>query len=64
MNDLYRASEIFITSTAGGIMPVATLDGAPVGAGRPGPVTLRIRDRYWQLHEDPVLSEQVAYPHA
>ena len=33
---LYRAQELFLTSTAGGVMPVATLDGRPVGEGRPG----------------------------
>ena len=36
---LYEAEEIFLTSTAGGVMPVATLDGKPVGAGSPGRIT-------------------------
>lgn len=47
---LADASEIFITSTAGGIMPVTTLDGQPVGEGVPGPLTLRLRERYWEAH--------------
>jgi len=50
---LYRATEIFLTSTAGGIMPVRTLDRTPVGDGRPGDVTMSIRQRYWELHTDP-----------
>jgi branched-chain amino acid aminotransferase len=62
VNDLYRATELFLTSTAGGVMPVATLDGQPVGDGRPGPVTMRIRDRYWELHRDPRYSQDVDYP--
>ena len=52
VGDLYRASEIFLTSTAGGVMPVRTLDGNAVGEGEPGEMTTRIRDRYWALHSD------------
>lgn len=50
---LYRADEIFLTSTAGGIMPVTTLDGQPVGSGKPGRVTRRISELYWAWHDDP-----------
>ncbi len=59
---LYEADEIFLTSTAGGVMPVATLDGRPVGQRLPGPVTRAIRDRYWELHDDPRYTEEVSYP--
>jgi branched-chain amino acid aminotransferase len=59
--DLYRADELFLTSTAGGVMPVATLDGESVGDGRPGPVSTRIRERYWELHRDPRYTETVEY---
>jgi branched-subunit amino acid aminotransferase/4-amino-4-deoxychorismate lyase len=58
---LYAADEIFITSTAGGVMPVATLDGERVGAGAPGPVTRRIRERYWEMHADPEYTLEVDY---
>jgi branched-chain amino acid aminotransferase len=58
---LYRAEEIFLTSTAGGVMPVATLDGRPVGEGRPGPMTTAIRHRYWEMHRDPRYALQVTY---
>ncbi len=58
---LYRAEELFLTSTAGGVMPVSALDGAAVGNGRPGPVTMRIRDRYWELHRDPRYTLAVDY---
>jgi branched-subunit amino acid aminotransferase/4-amino-4-deoxychorismate lyase len=59
---LYDADEIFLSSTAGGIFPVATLDGEPVGAERPGPITKAVKDRYWDLHTDPALSDEVDYP--
>lgn len=47
-----RATEVIVTSTAGGIMPVTEVNGRPVGSGRPGPRTRRLRDRYWARHED------------
>jgi branched-subunit amino acid aminotransferase/4-amino-4-deoxychorismate lyase len=58
---LYRAEEIFLTSTAGGVMPVATLDGQPVGDGRPGPRTTAVRDRYWEMHRDPQYAVEISY---
>jgi branched-chain amino acid aminotransferase len=59
--DLSRAYEVFITSTAGGIMPVTIIDGEPVGAGSPGALTVRLRDRYWASHQDPQHSTPVRY---
>ena len=53
---LRRADEVFLSSTAGGIMPVTTVDGEVIGNGKPGPVTLRLRDAYWKSHDDPRFS--------
>lgn len=47
------ADEAFITSTAGGIMPITKSDHAPIGDGRPGPITRRLNERYWEKHKDP-----------
>ena len=58
---VHRASELFLTSTAGGVMPVTTLDGKLVGDGRPGPVTVDLRHRYWDLHRDPRYAIPVDY---
>ncbi len=41
-----RAEEAFLTSTSSFIVPVVRFDGEKVGAGRPGPVTRRLRDLY------------------
>lgn len=49
--ELSGVDELFITSTAGGVMPVTRLNGAPVGSGAPGPVTRRLNELYWDLHE-------------
>lgn len=59
--ELRRADEVFLTSTAGGVMPVAAVDGEPVGSGHPGPGTLDLRDRYWASHADPAWSTAVRY---
>lgn len=53
------ADELFGTSTAGGILPMTTVDGSPVGNGRPGPLTMSLRERYWALHEDPAYVRRV-----
>ncbi len=42
-------------------MPVTVVDGKPVGTGVPGPLTLRLRDRYWASHQDPRYSTPVRY---
>jgi branched-chain amino acid aminotransferase len=47
---LRDADEIFLTSTAGGVMPVVRLDGEPVGDGTPGPLTSQLRALYWDAH--------------
>jgi D-alanine transaminase len=40
------ADEAFLTSATGGVLPVVTIDGRPVGTGKPGPVTLRLQALY------------------
>ena len=59
--EVREADEVFFTSTAGGIMPVTKVDGTRVGGGVPGPITLRLRDAYWELHEDPRFVTPVEY---
>jgi branched-chain amino acid aminotransferase len=51
-DQLRGAEEVFITSTAGGILPVTRIDHEPVGDGEPGPVTIRLRNLYWQRHDE------------
>jgi branched-chain amino acid aminotransferase len=48
--DLYTADEAFLCSTAGGIYPIAEVDGRRVGTGTLGDLTARLRDRYWERH--------------
>lgn len=58
---VYLADEIFMSTTAGGIMPITSLDGRPVNGGQIGPVTKAIWDGYWAIHYDPQFSFQVQY---
>ncbi|MCH9672421.1 MAG: aminotransferase class IV, partial [Gammaproteobacteria bacterium] len=58
---LRAADEVFITSTAGGIMPVKSIDGRAVGEGTPGPTTARLRDLYWSLHDDDAYMTPIRY---
>jgi len=57
---LARADEVFLSSTGGGVLPIAKVDGRPLGAF-PGPVTRRLHDAYWALHDDPRHRDPVAY---
>jgi len=47
------ADEVFVTSTAGGVIPVICLNGEPVNEGEPGKVTQRLSEAYWGLHDEP-----------
>lgn len=60
--ELKAADEVFVTSTAGGVMPVTRIDAAPVGSGEVGPLTRAFTDRYWQMHEDARHRLEIAYP--
>jgi branched-chain amino acid aminotransferase len=60
-DELRTAAEVLVTSTAGGIMPITSVDGRPVGDGRPGPLTAKLQDQYWRRHEDPRFSTPVRY---
>ncbi len=58
---LYHADEVFMCTTAGGIMPITQLDGQPVGGGQVGPVTRDIWEAYWAAHYDPKYSFAIDY---
>ena len=47
--ELPRISEAFITGTTTEIVPVTSIDGIPVGAGTPGPLTRALQDAFTEL---------------
>src|SRR5215210_9486606 len=60
-DELRRADEVFLSSTAGGVIPVTTVDGEAVANGELGPLTRQLREAYWELHDDPRFSLPVQY---
>lgn len=59
--ELLQADEVFITSTAGGVMPVTRIDHTVIGNGKAGSVTSQLTNLYWQKHSDPAWSTAVNY---
>lgn len=57
----YHSDEIFMCTTAGGIMPITALDGQPVNGGKVGPITKAIWDTYWAMHYDSAYSFEIDY---
>jgi branched-chain amino acid aminotransferase len=47
-HELEDADEIFFSTTAGGIMPVSRLGGRILGNDRPGPISARLRETFWE----------------
>lgn len=43
------ADELFMSSSIKEVMPITTLNGKPVGGGKPGPVTRRLAQAYKEL---------------
>lgn len=50
--DVYTADEVFLTSTAGGLVPIGTVDGRRIGTGRPGPVFRLLAEGYLRMLAD------------
>jgi branched-chain amino acid aminotransferase len=55
-DELRGADEAFATSTAGGVMPIAGVDGRALGHG---PISHRLLDDYWAAHDDPAWATPV-----
>ena len=46
--DLYSCDEAFLTGTAAEVIPMVTIDGRPIGDGKPGPVTKDLMAKFRQ----------------
>lgn len=47
-DEVYIADEAFLTGTAAEITPIRELDGRTIGGGRPGEVTKKLQDAFFQ----------------
>lgn len=57
----FQCDEIFTCTTAGGIMPITSLDGQKVKDGKVGSITKKIWDTYWAMHYDPAYGFEIDY---
>lgn len=46
-DDLYIADEAFFTGTAAEVTPIREVDGRAIGAGKPGPITTRLQQMFF-----------------
>ena len=60
-DELRGAEEVFLTASAGGVVPVTQVDRRRIGDGVPGPVTRQLIETYWAWHRDPAYSLAVDY---
>jgi branched-chain amino acid aminotransferase len=58
---LRGADEVFISTTGGGVIAITKVDGRPIGAAVPGPVTRRLDGLYWSKRKAGWLATPVDY---
>jgi len=46
--DLYICNEFFLTGTAAEVIGIVEIDGRTVGEGKPGPITNRLREKFFE----------------
>lgn len=59
LEEVYDAAEAFLTSTTKGILPIVRADDRPIGTGRPGPVTLALRELLKQREKEELQKPQL-----
>ncbi|HEY5796093.1 MAG TPA: aminotransferase class IV [Bosea sp. (in: a-proteobacteria)] len=47
-----EADEVFLATTAGGVMPASRIGGRILGNDRPGPISLKLKQTYWSKHDE------------
>lgn len=60
-DEFRQADEIFACTTAGGIMPASRIDGRIMGNDRPGPISMRLKDLFWQKRSEGWYATPVDY---
>lgn len=58
VQEAYDAAEAFLTSASNFVLPVVSIDGHPVGDGKPGPLTQRLRHLYLDMARVPAEAAQ------
>ncbi len=60
--ELLTADEVFLSTTAGGILPLAKVNQTIYSNGKPGPLTERISNTYWEWVNRPKYRTVIPYP--
>ena len=61
VEELRDADEIFLATTAGGIMPASRIDGRIMGNDRPGPISSKLRETFWKKRAEGWHATPIAY---
>lgn len=61
IDELMEADEVFLTSSGGGIIPVSQIGQRVFSNGHAGPASTRLRQRYFEVMDDPAYRTDVAY---
>lgn len=61
IGELREADEIFLATTAGGIMPASRIDGRIMGNDRPGPISSKLRETFWAKRKAGWHATPIAY---
>ena len=59
--ELRSAREVFVSTSAGGVLAVTQVDGHPLADGSVGPVVRQLIQTYWDWHRDPRYSRKIDY---
>jgi len=58
VNEIAKADEMFLTSSTREVVPIARVDGKPVGTGKPGPTTMMLLQAYRKAVTERLLAEE------
>jgi branched-chain amino acid aminotransferase len=61
LEEFLEADEVWLSTTAGGVVPVTKVDGRVFSNGAPGPVARRLRTLYREWTARPAMRQEVAY---
>ena len=56
VEEAYGAAEAFLTSASNFVLPVVSIDGRPVGDGKPGALTQKLRHLYLEMARAPAIA--------
>ncbi|MEM6480852.1 MAG: aminotransferase class IV [Pseudomonadota bacterium] len=57
--EMFKADEVMLSSSGGGVSPVTRINDRIFGNGAPGPVAQRLRARYFALLSDPAYRSEI-----